>query len=179
MLKRLERMKKLVELAQDDLEKASTYLKGIQQQIALHQSQIEALKSYQSDYIQQLTRRESTTLQQLNTTQAFLDKLNTAIDQQTEEVARLNQAADEAEKSWIEFKTREQALVKLYEKIKKIMMLKWIRLNRKFLMTLAGDSFFSEINWMINLVCSIFSEIGLLVALTWIKSPTQLQRACL
>ncbi|BBN59889.1 flagellar export protein FliJ [Hydrogenovibrio marinus] len=142
MLKRLERMKKLVELAQDDLEKASTYLKGIQQQIALHQSQIEALKSYQSDYIQQLTRRESTTLQQLNTTQAFLDKLNTAIDQQTEEVARLNQAADEAEKSWIEFKTREQALVKLYEKIKKNHDVKMDKAEQKILDDLSGRQFF-------------------------------------
>lgn len=142
MLKRLARMKKLVELAQDDLEKASTYLKGIQQQIALHQSQIDSLKSYQADYIQQLTRRESTTLQQLNTTQAFLDKLNTAIDQQTEEVARLNEAADEAEKSWIEFKTREQALVKLYEKLKKNHDVKMDKAEQKILDDLSGRQFF-------------------------------------
>jgi flagellar protein FliJ len=142
MLKRLARMKKLVELAQDDLEKASTYLKGIQQQIALHQNQIDSLKSYQVDYIQQLTRRESTTLQQLNTTQAFLDKLNTAIDQQTEEVARLNEAADEAEKSWIEFKTREQALVKLYEKLKKNHDVKMDKAEQKILDDLSGRQFF-------------------------------------
>ncbi|MBD3820843.1 MAG: flagellar export protein FliJ [Thiotrichales bacterium] len=142
MLKRLARMKKLVELAQDDLEKASTYLKGIQQQIALHQNQIDSLKSYQADYIQQLTRRESTTLQQLNTTQAFLDKLNTAIDQQTEEVARLNEAADEAEKSWIEFKTREQALVKLYEKLKKNHDVKMDKAEQKILDDLSGRQFF-------------------------------------
>ncbi|MPQ76254.1 flagellar export protein FliJ [Hydrogenovibrio sp. JE_KL2] len=142
MLKRLARMKKLVELAQGDLEKASTYLKGIQQQIALHQNQIDSLKSYQVDYIQQLTRRESTTLQQLNTTQAFLDKLNTAIDQQTEEVARLNEAADEAEKSWIEFKTREQALVKLYEKLKKNHDVKMDKAEQKILDDLSGRQFF-------------------------------------
>lgn len=142
MLKRLERMKKLVELAQDDLEKASIYLKGIQQQIASHQAQIDSLKSYQSDYIQKLTGRETKTLQQLNITQAFLDKLNTAIEQQAEEVTRLNKVADEAEKSWVEFKTREQALVKLYEKIQKDHDVSIDRAEQKMLDDLSGRQFF-------------------------------------
>lgn len=142
MLKRLERMKKLVELAQDDLEKASVLLRSIQQQINLQQNQIDSLKAYQAEYLQQLSRKESTTLQQLNTTQAFLDKLNTAIDQQTEEMARLNEAANEAEESWIEFKSREQSLVKLYEKLQKNHHAKMDKAEQKMLDDLSSRQFF-------------------------------------
>ncbi|WP_024851355.1 flagellar export protein FliJ [Hydrogenovibrio kuenenii] len=142
MLKRLERMKKLVELAQDDLEKASMLLRSIQQQISMHQEQIDSLQSYQSDYIQQLSSKESTTLQQLNTKQAFLNKLNVAIDQQTEEVVRLNHVANEAEQSWIEFKSREQSLVKLYEKIQKNHNTKMDKVEQKMLDDLSGRQFF-------------------------------------
>lgn len=142
MLKRLQRMKKLVELAQDDLEKASVLLRTIQQQITIQQNQIDSLKSYQSDYLHQLSRQESTTLQQLNTTQAFLDKLNTAIDQQTEEMTRLNSAANEAEQSWIEFKSREQSLVKLYEKLQKNHNSKMDKAEQKMLDDLSSSQFF-------------------------------------
>lgn len=119
MQKRLQRIKKLVELAQEELEQASAILAGIQQQINLQESQLESLRNYQSEYLKQLTRKESTTLQQLNTTQAFLDKLNIAIDQQINEITRLEEAAEMAKQTWQEQRIREQSLVKLYEKLEK------------------------------------------------------------
>ncbi|MDX1795870.1 MAG: flagellar export protein FliJ [Hydrogenovibrio sp.] len=143
---RLERMQKLVDLAQAEVESASKLLRNLQQQHNQEQAQLDSLQSYQVEYIHKLTRKESTTLQQLNTTQAFLDKLNLAISEQTNEITKLDQAIDEAKEQWIEHRKREQSLVKLYQKLKKNHQVRLDKLEQRVLDDLAGRQFYLDRN---------------------------------
>lgn len=118
-MKRIKRMHKLVELAQADLEDAANIFQSLQNQFHAEQAQQEQLQIYLKEYLAQQTSGKGTSLYQLKTTNAFMDKLNKAIQQQQVKMDQLEDSIERARAQWVEKKTREQALVKLTEKMEK------------------------------------------------------------
>lgn len=140
-LSRIERMSKLVQLAQKELDEASQVFKSLQQQSISQQAQLEQLKTFLNEYIERQTSGEGSTLQQLKTTNAFMDKLNKAIGQQKEQLDQTNIAVEEARAFWIEKRSREQALVRLTEKMKSDRLKKLDKLEQKLMDELSGRTF--------------------------------------
>lgn len=133
MQKRIERMQKLVELAQNELDQAAQIFQSLQQQFSSEQVQLEQLKTYLTEYIEQQTSGAGSTLQQLKSTNAFMDKLNKAIEHQHGQLAETETEVQRAREFWIEKRSREQVLVKLTEKLKSDHSKKLDKIEQKLL----------------------------------------------
>ena len=144
MQQRIERMQKIVELAQQELDEAATVFRSLEQQYESEQAQLVQLRQYLSEYIEQQTSGEGSTLQQLKSTNAFMDKLNKAINHQVEQIQQTDQSVQEAREIWVEKRVREQALVKLTEKLQSKHSQALSRVEQKMLDELSALKFASN-----------------------------------
>lgn len=142
-MKRIKRMAKLVELAQTELEDAAQIFQSLQAQFQAERAQQEQLQVYLKEYLTQQTSGKGTSLYQLKTTNAFMDKLNKAIQQQQIKMDQLEESIERARAQWIEKRSREQALVKLTEKMEKDYARKLDKQEQKLVDELSSRRFVS------------------------------------
>lgn len=113
----LTRMKMLVDLAEQDVEKAALTLRELQSQQAFVSRQLNDLKAYLQEYVAKMTTSGQFFLPiQLQTTQAFIDKLNQAIVNQHTQLGALDKNVDAAQAQWLDKRARYNALHKVYTK---------------------------------------------------------------
>jgi flagellar FliJ protein len=141
MKNRLSRMLTIVNLAKVDLESVEKNLQSINSQLHLNQKQQESLISYQNEYLEKLRNTATTTLQEINSTQAFLGKLSQAIEHQKTEIKNLENMLEQAKDFWVEKKIRAQSLEKLYHKLLKKQALNLDRQEQKMMDDLVANNF--------------------------------------
>ncbi|KUJ75464.1 hypothetical protein AVO42_09080 [Thiomicrospira sp. XS5] len=140
-LSKLERLRVLVDLAQDELDKAQDVFVTVRSQRDEYQMQLDSLLEYHSDYVGQLTKSRDTSVMQLQTMQAFLDKVTSAIHSQTQQVRQLDEVVEKAHAEWLEKRVRHQSLEKLCQKIEKDHHAKLEKQEQKLLDELASQRF--------------------------------------
>lgn len=141
MKNRLSRMLTIVNFAKVDLESVEKNLQSINSQLHLNQKQQESLISYQNEYLEKLRNTAATTLQEINSTQAFLGKLSQAIEHQKTEIKNLENMLEQAKDFWVEKKIRAQSLEKLYHKLLKKQALNLDRQEQKMMDDLVANNF--------------------------------------
>ena len=141
MDKRSGRMLKVVEMATVELDKVAQEFQTAQSNYQAESNQLESLKSYQQEYLQRLKSSETTTLQQLNRVQVFLEKINQAVINQNNLVKKLAEQAEIAKQAWVEKKLRKQALEKVYQKLKKDHQVKLDKQEQRMLDDLSSQMF--------------------------------------
>ena len=141
MQKRLDRLRKIIELSQADLEKSELMMQEIRSKLQLNNVQLDSLNGYQNEYLRQLKSNQSTTLQKINQTQAFLGKLNQAIQHQQIQISELEQSLEKVKEVWLEKRKREQALEKLYKKLEKKHFVKLEKQEQKMMDDLIASNF--------------------------------------
>jgi flagellar FliJ protein len=113
----LTRMKMLVDLAEQEVEKAALTLRELQSQQTFVNRQLNDLKAYLQEYVAKMTTSGQFFLPiQLQTTQAFIDKLNQAIANQHSQLAALDKNVEAAQAQWLDKRARYNALHKVYAK---------------------------------------------------------------
>ena len=119
MLSRIKRMQKLVELAGIELDKASQTLAALLEQYEQDKDQLDSLVSYAKEYSNQ-SFSESIVITpiQLQTRYCFGDKLNQAVEAQTQQVTRIDEVVEKAREEWQEKKIRKESLFALLTKLK-------------------------------------------------------------
>lgn len=142
MSQRLDRMQVLVDLAQRELDKALETLSILQAQLGDHQQQYESLKQYLFEYVDRINNEGLALMPiQLQTTQSFLDKLNTAIFAQQQKITEVSVVVEKAEDNWAEKRARLKALEKLFQKIQKNEQVSLQKQEQKMLDDLASQQF--------------------------------------
>ena len=140
-MSRLTRLKLLVDLAEQELNKAQLTLKQLNANRDTTAQQIEDLRSYRQDYMAKLTASGSMLPIQLNTTQAFINRLNQAIEGQQKQLDSQQQMCEQGQDQWLEKRVRLQAMEKLYQKIQKQVRYGEERAEQKMLDDLAAQNF--------------------------------------
>ncbi|PLA73903.1 flagellar export protein FliJ [Hydrogenovibrio sp. SC-1] len=144
MKAKIERFEMLVDLAQNDLDQARENVLILRQQCDSHQMQLDSLKEYQSGYLASVYQNKQVNSAQIVATQAFIEKVNTAISSQQEQVNQAQQALKDAEAYWIEQKARHQAMTSLLQKLKKDQTIKLAKQEQKTLDELASQKFYHD-----------------------------------
>ncbi len=120
MKSRLERIEMLVDLSQVELNKALETLSVLRNQLAEHQQQHSSLTLYLQEYVNKINHQGLSLMPiQLQTTQSFLDKLNSAIVAQSKKIIEMSEIVNKAEENWTEKRSRLKAMQSLFDKIKK------------------------------------------------------------
>jgi len=113
-MKKSQRMKVVVELAEREEDKLGKVCLQRQQVHAQAMAKLEQLRSYLAEYRQAgLAGNQRIDLNRLQSTRAFLVKLDEAVQMQAREADRLAQVAAEAHQVWMSARQRLQQLEKL------------------------------------------------------------------
>lgn len=139
--KRLQRIEKLVELALVEQDKAAQTLAHMQTQLETAEMQLKSLQSYQAEYAQKPMLAVQISPIQLQTHNAFSDKLSLALQAQIDQVAESQKMAELAEKSWIEKRSRVKALQALVKRIKMNELIEFNKQEQRMLDELASLKF--------------------------------------
>lgn len=118
MTSRLNRIQKIIELAELELEQASKTFVYMQNKLAEDQGQFASLKEYQREYAQKPSQAGTINPIQLQTHNAFSDKLSQAIVAQGNQVEESEKMLDLAQKNWNEKRIKVKALQALHTRIK-------------------------------------------------------------
>lgn len=117
MANRLHRINKIIELAEVELDQAAQTFALMQQKLSDAQSQVEALENYQSEYAKSPSLASQISPIQLQTHNAFADKLIQALHSQKQQVEESEKMVDLAQQNWIEKRSRVKALEALAKRI--------------------------------------------------------------
>lgn len=117
MSDRLQRIQKLIELAEIDLDKAAQTFAYMQNKLAEVQSQLESLHQYQSEYAKQPSQAGKISPIQLQTHNAFAEKLNQAVASQQQQLKESEKMVELAQNNWTEERAKVKALQALYKRI--------------------------------------------------------------
>lgn len=139
---RLKKILILLDLAQKELDKSLETLGFFRNQLSAHEEQLASLQEYLQSYIDKINNEGMCLMPiQLQTTQTFIDKLNTAIYSQTDKVEEQSQLVERAQQAWLEKRARLKAFQTLYDKIQKDLTLSVDRHEQKMLDDLASQQF--------------------------------------
>lgn len=139
---RLKKMLILLELAQKEQDKALETLGFFRNQLTSHEEQLASLQDYLQGYIDKINNEGMRVMPiQLQTTQTFIDKLNTAIYTQTDKVQEQTQLVERAQQAWFEKRARLKGFESLYQKIQKDLTISLDRREQKMLDDLASQQF--------------------------------------
>lgn len=118
MLKRVQRLLPVIQMAEDAEREAAAALAGAQQQLQAAQAQLQGLEQYRTDYQQQwLTRGQGgVTGEWLMNYQRFLSQLEVAISQQRNNIRWHEQNVHKARELWKKAYTRLEGLRKLVQR---------------------------------------------------------------
>lgn len=118
-MSRSKRMKIIVDLAEEEMNLAMATLKEVSNKRDYIQHQLDDLVNYMNEYVQQLTTKGNAFMPiQLQTTQAFIEKLKQAIGSQQQQLASMDDVVNMARNQWLEKRVRFNALQKVHEKLK-------------------------------------------------------------
>lgn len=131
----------LVELAQNELDKAQETFVTIRQQLDSSQEQLNSLTEYQANHLTKFHNEKQVNAAQLQTTQAFVDKVNKAILSQKNQIEHMTHALEKAHEAWIEKRARHQALKTVHLKLKRDESVKLDKQEQKMLDELASQRF--------------------------------------
>lgn len=142
MPSRSKRIAVLVDLAEQEQEKALETLGLLRAQAEGDQEQLDSLNQYLQEYIDQINNEGLHLMPvQLQTTQGFIDKLNSAISSQQQKVVEANALLEKAQDAWMEKRSRALAMEKLYEKVKSNEVALLEKQEQKMLDDLAAQEF--------------------------------------
>jgi len=114
---RLKKIKKLIELAEMELDKAAQTFSYMQNKLSDAQSQFDSLKEYQQEYAKQPAQAGQISPIQLQTHNAFAEKLSQAVVAQQNQVEESEKMLELAQGNWTESRARVKALEALYKRI--------------------------------------------------------------
>lgn len=139
---RLKKVLLLLDMAQKDQEKALETLGLFRSQLSQFETQLTELKSYLQEYVDKINNEGLALLPiQLQTTQAFIDKLHTAINAQAKRVEDQMKLVEKAQEAWIDKRARLKAFQNLAEKIQKDISVTLEKREQKMLDDLASQQF--------------------------------------
>ncbi|WP_029407187.1 flagellar export protein FliJ [Thiomicrorhabdus sp. Milos-T2] len=117
MANRLDRFNKIIELAEVELDQAAQSFALMQQKLSDALAQVESLENYQSEYAKKPSLSSQISPIQLQTHNAFADKLIQALYSQKQLVKESEKMVDLAKQNWIEKRSRVKALEALTKRI--------------------------------------------------------------
>lgn len=119
MFKRIVRIKKILELAELEMEQAAKTMAYMTDKLAQEQQQMHSLLEYQKDYVKKPAQSGKINPIQLQTHNAFSDKLVQALAQQKNQLKESEKMLEMAQNAWQEKRIRVKALDALIERMKK------------------------------------------------------------
>ncbi|NPA71729.1 MAG: flagellar export protein FliJ [Gammaproteobacteria bacterium] len=120
MATRVDRMQKLVEIAEIELDKAAQTFATLQAQYTHENEQLISLKQYAEEYAQSpVSASVSESVIQVQTRHAFGEKLQQAVQTQVIKVEQLAETVDKGREMWLEKRVRVKALEALLVNIKR------------------------------------------------------------
>lgn len=141
-MSRAKRLKVIVDLAEDEMSKAMATLREVRGQRDQIQAQINELDVYLQEYLAKVSTSGQRFLPiQLQTTQAFTEKLKQAIASQQQKLTAFDEIVEKAQEQWTEKRVRHQALQKVYEKLHKNEQIALSKAEQKWLDDLAAQNF--------------------------------------
>ncbi|WFE68998.1 flagellar export protein FliJ [Thiomicrospira sp. R3] len=140
-MSRSRRIKTLVELAEQDVDKAQLTLKELRLNLEFTAQQLNDLKSYRNEYMARLTASGHILPIQLQTTQAFINKLNLAIEGQQKQLSSMEEMLEQAQQQWLDKRIRLQALDKVYQNLVRQEIKAADRTEQKMLDELAAQDY--------------------------------------
>lgn len=144
IMSKIKRYEMLVELAQNDLDKARENVLLVRQQCESHQMQLDSLLEYQSGYLASVYQDKIVHQAQILSIQAFMDKVRVAIEGQKDQVKQANESLVNAEAYWIEQKAKHQSMETLLKKLRRNQTLKLAKQEQKMLDELSSQKFYRE-----------------------------------
>ncbi|HEY9018496.1 flagellar export protein FliJ [Thiomicrospira sp.] len=141
-MSRSKRMQVIADLADEEMATAYATLKEVTNQRDYVQAQMNDLKQYLNEYVVNLTTSGQQFMPiQLQTTQAFIDKLKTAIASQQEQLDSLDDIVKMAHEQWTEKRVRFNALQKVCQKLERDEKVALDRAEQKMMDDLAAQNF--------------------------------------
>ncbi|QCU90450.1 flagellar export protein FliJ [Thiomicrorhabdus sediminis] len=144
MPNRLQRLHKLIELAEMELDKAGQTFHYMQNKLATEQGQVNSLLDYQADYAQQPISMGAIPAIQLQSRSAFSDKLNHAIIAQQQQVEESEKMVEMAQSAWQEKRANLKALQALYSRIENAENARINRQEQKLMDELSAQKFYQN-----------------------------------
>ncbi|WP_321324285.1 flagellar export protein FliJ [Thiomicrorhabdus sp.] len=117
MSRRLQRIKKIVELAEMELDKAAQTYAYMQTRLADAKQQLESLLLYCDEYAKKPSSVGQISPIQLQTHNAFSEKLSQAVVAQKNQVEESEKMLVLSKEAWIEKRARVKSLEALYKRI--------------------------------------------------------------
>lgn len=118
MSNRLQRIQKLIELAEVELDQAAKTYSYMQNKLTDAQTQLASLEEYQDEYAKKPSSMARISPIQLQTHNAFADKLVQALVAQNKQVEESEKMLELAQQNWVEKRSRVKALEALFKRIK-------------------------------------------------------------
>lgn len=140
MSSRIEKIQTLVELSEAEESKALETFSTLQSQFHEHLNQLEVLRSYVNDYGQQNLDKTLSSIQMLST-QAFVGKLHSAIENESSKTEQFKEVLERAREAWIDKRARVKALQKLLLKLKQNRQTVLDKQEQNFLDDLSSQAF--------------------------------------
>jgi len=119
MASRLSRIEKIIELAQLEMDQAGKTMVYMRDKLHQDQSQLNSLLDYQKDYVKKPAQSGLLNPIQLQTHNAFSDKLIQALATQKNQVEESEKMLQMAEEAWGEKRIRVKALESLLARLEK------------------------------------------------------------
>lgn len=141
MSRRLQRVEKLVELAQVELDQAMQTYGYMQSQLNTAQQQLESLQDYCDDYAKKPSSEGLISPIQLQTYNAFSEKLSQALVAQGKQVIESERLCELANKAWMEKRVRVKSLEALFKRISSGEQVKLNRQEQKMLDELSAQKY--------------------------------------
>lgn len=135
----IQRWNKLVELAEMEMDNAGKTVAFMREEMQQAQEQLETLQSYLQDYAKQPLGGVAQTITQLQMNATFSEKLQQAIQAQSENYLQKQRMVEKALEAWREKRARFKALQTLLEKKRKQRDAKLNRQEQKMLDELAAQ----------------------------------------
>ncbi|MCF6345610.1 MAG: flagellar export protein FliJ [Thiomicrorhabdus sp.] len=141
MQSRIIRMRKLVDLADIELDKAAQTLAALQAECTSSEEQLSSLTGYIAELSDKMSiQKKEITAIDLQSQRGFSDKLYQAIDAQTEKVTQLKEVLEKGREAWLEKRMRKESLLALLNKLKQKHQVEQNKREQRMLDELAAQS---------------------------------------
>ena len=145
MSSRIDRMAKLIELAEIELDKAGKTLAAVQEQYVHEKMQLDSLMAYEKEYAAEPVKKDVTmTLAQLQTRHSFGEKLRQAVVTQSFQVDELENSIERVKDHWLEKRAEVKSLQLLLEKLQRDQQVKLNRQEQRLLDELAAQKMIAD-----------------------------------
>ena len=141
MIKRINRIKKIVELAELEMDQAAKIMAFMRDKLAQDQQQLTSLQEYQKEYVKKPAQSGKLNPIQLQTHYAFSDKLVHALVEQNNQVDESAKMVEMAVDSWQEKRIRVKALQALVDRMKKQENTRLNKQEQRFLDELSSQKY--------------------------------------